>query len=206
MINLENRLLELFYKELYRQATFSIYAYEEFTKCLKEYIDEIRSGEIILYGDLIYRDTTHVDRFWYHVQSFFFSLGMVWDILFISKANTNADKRLRCSTLRANLEVQTSSPLNDKRFRNWLTHFDEKIQENFHKYGTRLVIDNDFAVYSEEDKRNCIFVRNYNSDERSFTFFDYLDKKPYKIEPIVEELERVRIKCYSEIIVLDNIK
>ncbi|GIO35755.1 hypothetical protein J41TS12_06160 [Paenibacillus antibioticophila] len=194
-------------------------AYDEFHSYLKECEDEINiAGDIMIYGDLIHRRITHVDKFWYHVQAFFFSVGMINDSMNNRKYNA------RSTTLRRNLETFSSddirdngyrkkleydlcrkvsdSPLLSKSFRNCLTHFDEKLEENYPKFKGKIIIDNDFAVYTDEDKRSCIFVRNYNIDDKSFTFFEKFDKKPYRIAPVIEELKRVRDKCVSEMMTL----
>lgn len=96
---MDSGLLEIYYKEIYRQTEFALLAYDELYSYLKKYTDEINSGKIKLYGDLINRRITHIDKFWYHVQAFFFSVGMVCDIM----NNRKSDERSKL--LRRNLET-----------------------------------------------------------------------------------------------------
>ena len=101
---LNERLMHLFLREIYRQTTFSLMA-----------------ARGILSGAL---SKEHV-QVWFQIQAFLVSTGNISKLMWPAGKETQD----RGEALRARLSVLDDSPLRDRRLRNHFEHFDTRLDQ-----------------------------------------------------------------------------
>lgn len=203
LANIDEGLLNLFHREIYRQAVYAQEAYSEMKRFYLEFSNEL-INELVIYPDLSYRGMVHQDRFWYHVQCFFNSLGILSDLI----SSKNYFSELRCKKIRLSLNVAPNSIFLNQRFkrvRNCLVHFDEQLMEKYYfGHNGRYIVDCDFtdSSYLLESIKSNVFIRNFIIDKESISFYN---EAPFEIKPVVKELTILMETAYAQIVMFDNL-
>lgn len=92
----------------------------------------------------------------------------------------------RANHLQKLFKINDDSVLRDKTVRNFIEHFDEKLDELFSKPIAGTFYPN-FIGFKEQLRAPLFVFRAYYVDEQ---YFEILDKKFY-IKPIFEEIMRI---------------
>ena len=124
------------------------------------------------------------DRVWYSIQALLVAAGNVSKLLWPAAA-ASAD---RGTALREALDIEDSSPLQPRTFRNHFEHFDERL-EAWAKYSEhRDIVDSNIGsmnMVKGLDAGDCL--RNFDTDKFAVTFRG----DTYSLEPISGELNRL---------------
>lgn len=103
---------------------------------------------------------------WLNLQAFLAASGNISKILWPPRS----DRKSRGRQVRQKLHVPEDSSLKDRRLRDHLEHFDERIDEFFDAYGSELFMDRvlgkDQASYFEGIISSSQVLRFYDPDDR----------------------------------------
>jgi len=111
--------------------------------------------------------------------------AMLSKYFFVSENKRDIHKN-RAKHLRELFEITDDSILKDKTVRNFIEHFDEKLDELFAKPMAGTLYPN-FIGFKEQLHAPLFVFRAYYLDEQ---YFEILDKKFY-IKPIFDEIIRI---------------
>jgi hypothetical protein len=201
-----------FYREVERQCQFACMAYEDLTQASGEYYQprpappEPNSEDVAqiqlsmarhekwLRGMAAYEQkrAAAYGRLWYAVQAFLVASGNISKLLWPSR------KRLfpeRGHELRAGLEVEESSPLKPRTFRNHFEHFDERLEQWVASPEPRtltdLYIGPEGAISGLE-----LDTRLRHFDPATFTVTFRGDT--YRLQPIIEAIQAIHQRATAK--------
>lgn len=157
---MENRLLELFRREVARQARFALMSFSDLEKALER---------------------NEVDRIWCAVQGFLVGAANVSKLLWGSgRSKSNGRKALRQS-----LGVPDESPLASRTMRNHFEHFDERLESWAKSSKTKNIIDsNIMSGRAISGFDSCAYLRNLDPKKWKLTFIN----ETHDLAPVLEAL------------------
>jgi hypothetical protein len=200
---------QVFHREVERQCTFALMAYEDLRQALAvlqrpspapprpDFADPAQvQASMVRYERWTAALDVHqqeqaaaIDRFWYAIQAFLGAAGNISKLLWPNYQNRKARLPERGPDLRASLYVGEHSPLEPRTFRNHFEHFDERLEEWAVSSTPRRLIDaniRSMGMLGHAEPGNCL--RNFEAATSTVTFRG--DR--YHLPTIVEAIEQLR--------------
>ena len=177
---MENQIRTLFIGEIQRNCDFALVAYGDMTKYMQP------------------TDKETLDRFWLSAESFLIAVANISKILWPSrpnkcnKCNFQPDLPPEVSTrrleLRTILDVDNSSPINSRKFRNYFEHYDFQIEEWAKKSNKQVIFDSNIGTIGPiiRNLSNSISIRrNFNSSDMILYFVD----ESYNVNQVLKAVQ-----------------
>lgn len=165
MVMLDMRALML--GEIQRQCNFALIGFEELKKTLEnnEPWDNHKS-----------------DRFWYSIQSFLVAVANISKILWPAQpcgSQLSIEVESEREQIRTLLDLDSSSPLRVRKFRNYFEHYDFELENWFEELNDRMVFDSNIINFDPSGlpSDKVLSIRNFNPRE----FKIYFKNKEYDI-------------------------
>lgn len=100
---------------------------------------------------------------------------------------TQPPRRPRGKYLRDTLKVKEESPLRSREVRNWLEHFDEKLDDYLKKHMPGEYVPRYFGPKPPDDGMPRHFFRAYYPEIQTFEILEV----QIKMQPLIDEMKRV---------------
>ena len=174
-INLTEREIELYKREVNRQCTFALIAVSNMDDSLKILNEQKNMNN---FGNIM-------DFIWYSIHSFLISTGNLSKLFWPPKN----DYKWRGQKLRAIFSVEDTSPLNSRTLRNHFEHFDERLdtwvssRENIFADSNIGQIENMIGNLKPED-----YLRHYDPTTKTV----YFKGDKFSILPIIKEIIKLQ--------------
>lgn len=153
-------ILRIFQREVERQCRFALIAIQDLNLALQ---------------------ASNMDRIWYSIQAFLVAAGNISKLLWPSRALLPE----RGSELRESLSISHDSPLEPRKFRNHIEHFDERLEQWATSSKRRNFVDSNIGPpnmivgIDPED-----FLRNFDTVNFAVTFRGDV----YNLRPVIKAI------------------
>ena len=160
---MDQGLLELFIREVDRQARFGLSAADDLQQAVMN---------------------NDANRVWYSIQSLLIATGNVSKLLWPSQSTAPSREKLRQT-----LGVVDDSPLKSRTFRNHFEHFDERLEAWDISPHTHMIVDSNIgSLGSIRGGQSLVYVRNFDPSTETLTCYGEV----HELRPIINALERLR--------------
>lgn len=174
----ERKVKNMFLYEIENQCKFALMALEDLKQAATE---------------------RNAFRIWYFIHAFLTAAGNISKLLWRSQGDSEEYVE-RKEKLRKSLCIREDSPLGDRRFRNYLEHFDRELQNWVEATTSDNYVDLSFGsldkvkkIHSSSDLRN--FLRYF--DDKKLVIVFRGDERD--LSPIVDAITELRKKVVEEI-------
>ena len=177
-INLTERQIELYKREVNLQCTFALIAVSNIDNSLKILNEQKNMNN---FGNIM-------DFIWYSIHSFLISTGNL-SKLFWPSNNAGEFGKQRGKKLREIFSLEDNSPLNSRTLRNHFEHFDERLdnlvasRENIFADSNIGQIENMIGNLKPED-----YLRHYDPTTKTV----YFKGDKFSILPIIKEIIKLQ--------------
>jgi len=174
-INLTEREIELYKREVNRQCTFALIAVSNIDNSLK-ILDNPKDIDTFV---------KTMNFIWYSIHAFLTSTGNLSKLFWPSKN----DGKWRGQKLRELFSVEDNSPLNSRTLRNHFEHFDERLDKWVSSRGNIFAdsnigqIENMIGNLKPED-----YLRHYDPTTKTV----YFKGDRFSILPIIKEISKLQ--------------
>jgi hypothetical protein len=178
----------LYRGEIQRNCDFALLAYSDMMK----YSQSEQQNE---------KDRS--DRIWLSIESFLIAVANVSKILWPSRPpkcteckyqpELTAQVSSRAKDLRTTLSVSESSPLANRRMRNFFEHYDFQLDDWVKESNTQLVYDSNVGAIEsviKSSNKSTSIIRHFDQSKSIL----YFRAKEYPIKPIVKALQELKAK------------